>query len=277
MTPSGNTPPCESEPQIERRIAHDYYCRFHMTLILAAVVASGVLASKCLLELGVSLHLRYPIAVLASYGVFLLLIRIWIWYVSARRAAGSPSGGFSFSGGSSSSSGSSFSLGGGSGGGGSSRGFSGFGGGDSGGGGASDSWAGNEAAALAAQPSSASSSSGGHWWSGSFSGGGGGGDNDGWIVVLLLAALIACILGGGIYLIVAAPHILPEAGAQMVLAGTLTRVSKEHHHNWMAGVLRSTWIPFVIVLVLASALGWEAHRYCPSAPRLIDLLRCPGK
>jgi len=96
-------------------------------------------------------------------------------------------------------------------------------------------------------------------------------------VVLLLAALVACILGGGIYLVVAAPHILPEAAAQTLLAGTLTRVSKEHHHNWMAGVLRSTWIPFVIVLVLAGALGWEAHRYCPAAPRLIDLWNCPGK
>jgi hypothetical protein len=274
MTPSGNTPSCDGEPQIERRIAHDYYCRFHMTLILAAVIASGVLASKCLLVIRVPLGFRYPFAVLASYGVFLLLIRIWIWYVSVRQSGGSGMGGFSWSGGSSS--GSSFSFGGSSGGGGSSRGLSGFGGGDSGGAGASDSWAGNEAAALVAQPSPAPSASGGHWWSGKFGGGGGGGDDDGWIVVLILAALIACILGGGIYLVVAAPHIMPEAAAQMLLAGTLTRVSKEHHHNWMAGVLRSTWIPFLIVLVLATALGWEAHRYCPTAPRLIDLLHCPG-
>lgn len=277
MTPSANIPSCEDEPLIERQIAHNYYCRFHMTLILSAVIASGVLASKCLLELGVSLGFRYPIAVLASYGVFLLLIRIWIWYVASRRPADSRSGGLNFSGGSSSSGGT-FNFGGSSGGGGSSRGFSGFGGGNSGGGGASSSWEGNEAAALVAQPSSASSASSSHWWSGKFGGGGGGsGDNDGWLVVLLLAALIACILGGGIYLVVAAPHILPEAAAQMLLAGTLTRVSKGHHHNWMAGVLHSTWIPFVIVLVLASALGWEAHRYCPTAPRLIDLLHCPGK
>ena len=89
MTPSGNSSSCEDEPQIERRIAHDYYCRFHMGVILAAVIASGVLASKGLLELGVSLRFRYPIAVLASYGVFLLLIRIWIWYVSVRRTSSS--------------------------------------------------------------------------------------------------------------------------------------------------------------------------------------------
>jgi hypothetical protein len=276
MTPAGNTGSCEDEPQFESRIAHDYYCRFHMSVILAAVIASGVLSSKCLLELGVSLRFRYPLAVLASYAVFLLLVRIWIWYVSVHRAGGSLFGGFNFGGGSRSSGGS-LSFGGGSGGGGSSRGFSGFGGGDSGGGGASGSWEGNEAAAaLVSQPSSGSS--GGHWWSGNFSGGGGGSsDDNAWIVILILAALVACILGGGIYLVVAAPHILPEAAAQVLLAGTLTRISKEHHHNWMAGVLWSTWIPFVIVLVLAGALGWEAHRYCPAAPRLIDLLSCPGK
>jgi hypothetical protein len=42
-------------------------------------------------------------------------------------------------------------------------------------------------------------------------------------------------------------------------------------------VIWSTWIPFLLVLVMAGALGWEAHRYCPAAPRLIDLLNCPGK
>jgi hypothetical protein len=279
MTQAGNDPSCEDEPQLERRIAHDYFCRFHMVAILAAVIASGVLASKGLLELGVSLGFRYPIAVFVSYGVFLLLVRVWIWYVSLHNASGSRIGGFNFGGSSGGSgSGGSFSLGSGSGGSGSSGGFSGFGGGDSGGGGASGSWEGNEAAALVSQPSSGSSgSSGGHWWSGSFGSGGGGGDDDGWLVVLLLAALVAAILGGGVYLVVAAPHILPEAAAQVVLAGSMTRISKEHHHNWMSGVIWSTWIPFVIVLFMAGTLGWEAHRYCPTAHRLIDLLNCPGR
>ncbi|MEI9977008.1 MAG: hypothetical protein WDO73_36120 [Ignavibacteriota bacterium] len=205
--------------------------------------------------------MRYPIAVLASYAAFLLLIRIWIWYVSGRHRI--LDGGNSSSGGT-------WDLGGGRAGG-SGRGFSGFGGGRSGGGGATSSWEGDEAVAIVPPPASASSS--GHWWSGGF-GGGGGGDNDGWLVIVLLGALIACILGGGVYLIVAAPNILPEAAAQVFLAGTLSRVAKEHHHNWMTGVLRSTWAPFVIVLVLAVALGWAAHRACPDAPRLIDVFHC---
>jgi hypothetical protein len=256
-------------PQFERRIAHDYFVRFHMSVILAAVISSGVLASKCLMILGVSLGFRYPIAVLASYLVFLLLVRVWIWYVSVRTAAGFQLANLEFGGGSGSSG--SISFGGGSGGSGSGGGFSGFGGGTSGGGGASSSWAGNDAAALVSQPSPASSGS--HWLPDIDLGG----DDDSWIVIVLLIALVACILGGGVYLVYAAPHILPEAACQAVLAGTLTRVSKEQHHNWMAGVIWRTWIPFVLVLVMAGALGWEAHRYCPSAPRLLDVLNCSGR
>ena len=95
---AGNTPSCEDDPRIEKRIAHDYYCRFHMSVILAAVISSGLLASKGLLELGISLQYRYPIAVLVSYGVFLLLIRVWIWYVSVRTVGRARRGGLGFGG-----------------------------------------------------------------------------------------------------------------------------------------------------------------------------------
>jgi hypothetical protein len=257
---------------LERRIAHDYFVRFHMSVILVAVISSGVLASKGLMKLGVSFPFRYPLAVVASYLVFLGLVRVWIWYVSVRTAAGFQFANLIDGGGNSGGSGGSLSFGGGSGGSGSSGGFSGFGGGTSGGGGASSSWEGNDAAAIISQPSAAPSGGGSRWFPDIDLGGG---DDDSWLVVLLLAALVACILGGGVYLVYAAPHILPEAACQVVLAGTLTRVSKEHHHNWMAGVIWSTWIPFVIVLVMAGALGWEAHRHCPTAIRLIQVFNCP--
>ena len=114
MTRAGKTPCPEDAPRLERRIAHDYFVRFHMSVILAAVIASGVLASKCLMALGMSIRFRYPIAVLASYGVFLLLIRVWIWYVSVHAAAGLQLANLDFSGGGGS--GGSLSFGGGSGG-----------------------------------------------------------------------------------------------------------------------------------------------------------------
>lgn len=266
-------------PGIKRQyvsgVAHAYCVRIHMSLILAAVVASGVLTSKGLLELGVhSLRLRYPIAVLASYLVFLLLIRVWIWYVSIRSAANigfgnlipdasgsgdGSSGAFGFI--SSSSEGR---VGGGD--------FSKFGGGSSGGGGGTDSWdTGVAAESISGPPPS--SSTGSSWFPKldfDFDL-----DDGGWVLILL-AVLILAIFGAGGYLVYAAPHILPEAAWQALLATTLTRISKEDHHDWMSGVLRSTCVPFVIVLLLAAALGWEAHRHCPSAPRLIDVFTCPA-
>ena len=66
-----------------------------MRRILTAVVASVVFSSKLLLMAGFhSLRLRYPIAVLVSYGVFLGLVRVWLWYASIRRDAGVSLGSF---------------------------------------------------------------------------------------------------------------------------------------------------------------------------------------
>lgn len=65
------------------QIAKKFLIRFHMSLILAAVMASAVLCSKLLLNLGVySLPIRYPIAALVAYLVFLGLVRIWVAYVT---------------------------------------------------------------------------------------------------------------------------------------------------------------------------------------------------
>src|SRR5450755_4707260 len=88
MIRAGKTPSPVDAPQLERRIAHDYFVRFHMSVILAAVISSGVLASKGLMMFGVTFPFRYPIAVVASYLVFLGLVRVWIWYVSVRCAGG---------------------------------------------------------------------------------------------------------------------------------------------------------------------------------------------
>lgn len=56
--------------------------RRQMTCIVLATGLAGFLASVLLLRLGmVDMWLRYPLAVAASYGVFLLLMKIWIsWH-----------------------------------------------------------------------------------------------------------------------------------------------------------------------------------------------------
>jgi hypothetical protein len=90
----------------------------------------------------------------------------------------------------------------------------------------------------------------------------------------LLAALVLAIMFAGGYLIYAAPQILPEAAWHAVFASTLTRVAKDDHHGWMPGVLKSTVLPFTIIMVLAGALGWVAHKHCPQATRLVEVFSC---
>jgi hypothetical protein len=268
-----NEPAGDQEGTWRDRIVHRFFVRLHMTLILSAVIASGMLASKTMLVLGMhSLRLRYPLAVLASYLVFLGLIRVWIWYISLRTLGAASLGNLSLgnmdlsgSGG-----GSSFDVGfGGGGGGGSSVSF---GGGSSGGGGASGTWD-DGVQVGTAQLASGSSSGHSGWFGGNIDFDL---DDDGWVLILLVVLIFGIVCAGG-YLIYAAPHFLPEAASQAFLASALTRVSKEEHHGWMPGVLRATAIPFAVVLILAGALGWAAHSHCPAAARLMDALPCVGK
>jgi hypothetical protein len=255
------TPASDAAPRIAKRfkdrILHNYFVRCDMSLILAVVVASGLLTSKLLLECGVrSLLWRYPIALFASYLAFLLLVRVWIWYVFPRKTRGVDLGNFNFG---------SIPIDGG-GGGGVKSGSVHFGGGDSGGGGASGSW---EEGAHADVSSSGPSS-----------GKGGGFDldlGDDWLVIVLLAALVLGIIFAGGYLIYVAPHLLPEAASQALLASGLARVSKPtEHHNWFTCVLRGSSIPFAVVFILVIALGWTAHRHCPQAIKLAEAFRCPA-
>jgi hypothetical protein len=238
--------------RFKERILRSYFVRCDMSLILAVVVASGVGASKLMLELGVqSLEVRYPLALLVSFGAFLLLIRIWIWYVFCRPLGGvdlgeivdlgdlpSPGGG----------------------GGPPVR----FGGGSSGGGGASDQWS------VGTEPKVSAGSGGG--------GGSGGLDfdaGDDWAILLLLAAVILAIVCAGGYLIYVAPHILPEAAWQASLGAGLARIAKPAEQgNWLKGVLRASILPFVVVLALVMGLAHVAHSHCPQAAKLAEALTC---
>lgn len=85
--------PANSQPphEFKRHLARRYFVRFHMALILLAVISSGVSASRLLLSAGFHQPiLRYPLSVLMSYGVFLGLVRIWIWFVNTNRSASVP-------------------------------------------------------------------------------------------------------------------------------------------------------------------------------------------
>jgi hypothetical protein len=53
--------------------------RLHASLILLLTGLTGFLASFVLLRVGIdAMWLRYPIAILVAYGVFLILLRVWL-------------------------------------------------------------------------------------------------------------------------------------------------------------------------------------------------------
>jgi hypothetical protein len=70
-----------------------FLLRYHLTVIVLAAVAAGWVLDVGLLRAGLRLMIvRYPLAVLASYGVFVLGIGVWLRYsgiaayVNRRRA-----------------------------------------------------------------------------------------------------------------------------------------------------------------------------------------------
>jgi len=63
-------------------IKHRFFLRFHMALILIATGLSGLAVSKLLLLVDLdNIVIRYPLAVLLSYGMFFLFIKLWLVYL----------------------------------------------------------------------------------------------------------------------------------------------------------------------------------------------------
>lgn len=256
--------------KFRQRVVRQYFVRFHMSLLLLATTSCGIIASKLLLLAGMtSVLVRYPLAVLAAYLVFVGLTRLWVAYVLLdvqgpgqprsgsgfgldvvsnldvpSWSSGSPGGGPAIQ----------------------------FGGGNSGGGGASDLWA-------------VADSGGGA----TPSGGGGGGFSfpsldlsidldDGIWILLLLAALVLVIFGAGGYLIYMAPEILPDIALNALLASCLTGAAKKAEaKGWLRSVFGATWLPLLLILAVTIGLAVAVHKTCPSAPKLMDALNCPDR
>ena len=65
---------------LRRRLERKSHPRLHASIILFVTGLAGFLASFMMLRLGVSqMWLRYPVAILLAYVVFLLLLRVWLW------------------------------------------------------------------------------------------------------------------------------------------------------------------------------------------------------
>lgn len=264
----------ELKRRLADRIRRSYFVRFHMFIILSATVISGVICSKLLSMLGVSrMPLRYGIAIIFSYLLFFLFIKLWLLYIGVGRLArvkkGKGEGGSgwgdlisSFRGSGSSS--------------GAPR-FAGFGGGASGGGGSGEAFVdSNPSVAVPIGVNADPGVAGGaHGGGGSLLDGLSSVGDEGFLKVLaviLLAALVFSVVIVGGYLIWCAPIILSDAAFHVLLVTSLSRkVRRVKEGNWEMSILGATWWGFLLVLLAAVAFGIVAQIYNPAAVTVRDL------
>jgi hypothetical protein len=231
-----------ADPRAKMRkwLQKSFALRVHMALILAATFAASLLATKILLSMGVyRLPLRYAIATIAGYAGFLILIKLWLYYVGLAEQRASSSGVdidlddcLDFSGGGSGD-----------------VEFSG-GGGSFGGGGSSGSWGVPDVSI----------------------------DSDDLVVVLLFLALSLAIILAAVWLIWAAPAILGDAAFESALAAALIRhTRKASCGGWIGSIAKSTILPFALILALAITAGWFAQKHCPSARKLREAIACVAR
>ncbi len=245
--------------------------RFVMSLMLASTIGCGFITSITLHRIGLSAPIvRYPLAVLAGWAAFLILVSVWVWWLrrenvrAAERAnvarnsvrGNDSSRGWSDgvgSGGSTSSSSSSGSS------------WSG-GGGRFGGGGASESFAEGPADGMGSGFVSGGRSSGGTGgdWGFDF-------DGDGEFVVLLIAIAVvaAAVFGVVFYAVYSAPTFFAEL---LVDGGVGTwlykRADVANRPDWLStAVRRSVW-PVVILLAMFVVLALTMRHVAPGATTL---------
>jgi len=257
------------------RIRRSYFVRFHMFIILLATIMSGVIFSKILIFFGVSrMPVRYGIAIIVSYLLFFLFIKLWLLYIGVERHMRSTKD--------KGKSGSGWSdlipsLRGSGSGGGPPRLFNGFGGGRSGGGGVGGTITdGPPSMAVPVGVGSEPNVTGG--------GGGGAGNifegvssigDEGFlkfVAILLLVALVLSVVLVGGYLIWFAPHILSEAAFQVLLVTGLSRKLRQAKETgWEISILRATWWCFLLILFFSVAFGIAVQLYNPAAVTVRDL------
>ncbi|MDQ2747909.1 MAG: hypothetical protein M3T96_11690 [Acidobacteriota bacterium] len=228
--------------EIKQRLLRDSFPRLEISVILLFTALTGFLVSFWLLHAGFSsMTLRYPVCIAVAYGVFLLLLRLWLalhnphskpesnWIdlpISHVDNVLSESGRAAFDFG---------------------------GGGDFGGAGAGGSWDG-------VSPTIAGGDS-------SILDGVGLGFDLEEIGMIILAVI--AVLGGLLatfYIVWIAPLLLAEILVDGVLiTGLYHRVKKIERRHWLQTAVKKTLLPAVLAALFFSIAGFAMHRISPKA------------
>lgn len=219
--------------------------RLHASLILLLTGLAGFIASFALLRLGIeAMWLRYPVAILFAYGVFLVLLRVWLWLSRPRNwrldidvvdttvevvTEGADSG------------------------------FG--GGGDFAGGGAGGCWQESVTSTHSVSSIASTNSSGSTGFDFDF-------DidlDDAWILIPVLILLAAGVIAA-LYVVYIAPALLAEILLDGVLmAGLYKRVKSIEHQHWLRSAIRQTAVPAFVVVVFFTIAGFAMQMAAPDA------------
>lgn len=232
--------------RIRRRLEQDSFPRVQMSLIVGLTGVAGLLFSFVMLELGVtSMALRYPLALLLAYGVFLALLWLWLRtqaedYVDVPDLSGLVPGGSSdcapaFQGG----------------------------GGNFGGGGASGSFDGPASFAPVESDSSPLSEAASAV-----------GDADELAIPLLVVVFALGLALASLYVVYAAPVLFAELLVDGALSYALyRRIKTADSPHWLESAVRSTALPFLLTGVFVSITGAAMAFYAPGADSIGQVMQ----
>jgi hypothetical protein len=246
--------------RLKRHLVRTGMPRIQMAIIVLATGAVGFLCSVILLHLGVNrMAIRYPLAVGLAYLVFFVLLRVWLSYQRARlqgqrisadlldipdlditavRGSGDAVEPIH------------------------------FGGGSSGGGGAGGHFGPADAPDVSEVPASTVAETGGDAVScipGDL--------DEAWILAIPLLAATAALIAS-LYVVYSAPALFAELlldGA--LVTGLYRRLRGLDHRHWVAGAIRHTWIPVLIVALVFLAAGSLMEWLVPAVRSLGDVWR----
>lgn len=226
---------------IRRRLLRKSYPRLHASLILLLTGIAGFLASVVLLRFGLSsMWLRYPVAILLAYGVFLILLRMWLslsrpreWELdeivdtTSEVISDLPPG--------------------------SEPGFGDVG--DFAGGGAGGVW--EESVSTVTTTATNSSPSTGFSFDLDL--------EEGWLILIAIVAIIGGAIAA-LYIVYIAPALLAEILLDgVLLAGLYKQVKSIEHRHWFTTAIRRTVLSAILVAVFFGVAGYAMQRTAPEA------------
>ena len=255
--------------RVRRRLLRGGWPRLLVSFLLILTGAAGFLTSYALLHLGFTkMAVRYPLAVLMAYCVFLLLLRLWL--ALQRKTTSNLDGNFDLTGIDINPLNTGLSLG--------DAAKLGGGGGDFGGAGAGGGWVADSTSSIASSSVGNSTSFAGSTVGSSTSGGVGwnlpdlGFDADEGCALLLIPIIaIVGLVIAMCYVVYAAPVLLAEILVDgLLLAGLYKRLKGVEPRHWLRSCVRRTLLPAMLTTALFIAAGYLMQRAIPEARSIGD-------